>query len=106
MRGSIIDTGPDTMAEIISLSATQLASAIRAKKLSSVEVVEAFLKRIDEVNPAINAVVYSLADSARQGAREADAALARGEIKGPLHGVPFTIKDAWEVAGVPSTGGT
>lgn len=94
------------MTEIIYSSATHLANAIRSKKLSSVEVTEACLKRIDEVNPAINAVVYSLADSARQHAREADAALARGESKGPLHGVPFTIKDAWEVAGVPSTGGT
>jgi amidase len=94
------------MSEIIYSSAAQLAAAIRSKKLSSVEVVEAHLKRIDEVNPAINAVVYSLADSARKQARDADAALARGEVKGPLHGVPFTIKDAWETAGVPSTGGT
>jgi amidase len=94
------------MSEIIYSSAAQLAAGIRSKKLSSLEVVEAHLQRIEEVNPAINAVVYSLADSARKQAREADAALARGEVKGPLHGVPFTIKDAWETAGVPSTGGT
>jgi len=94
------------MPDILYSSAAQLAADIRTKKLSSVEVIEAHLKRIEEVNPAINAVVYSLADSARKQAKEADASLARGEVKGPLHGVPFTIKDAWETAGVPSTGGT
>ena len=94
------------MDEIIYSSATKLAAMIRSKKLSSLELVEACLKRIDDVNPQLNAVVYSLADSALREAREADAALARGESKGPLHGVPMTIKDAWETAGVPSTGGT
>ena len=94
------------MDEIIYASATRLAAMIRRKELSSLEVVEACLRRIDEVNPQLNAVVHSLADSARVEAREADAALAKGEIKGPLHGVPMTIKDAWDTAGVPSTGGT
>jgi len=92
--------------ELIYTSATALARAIRAKEVSSEEVVNAYLQRIDEVNPKLNAVVQVTADTARVQAREADAALARGDIKGPLHGVPITIKDSFETTGVISTGGT
>jgi amidase len=91
---------------IVSASATQLAAAIRAKQLSSTEVVEAYLARIALVNPKLNAIVQLTADAARAQAAEADAALARGEVKGPLHGVPMTIKDTLETAGVICTGGT
>src|SRR6202012_4061640 len=69
-------------------------------------IVEAHLQRIALVNPKLNAVVQLTADSARKEADEADAALARGEIKGPLHSVPMTIKDTLETAGVICTGGT
>ena len=94
------------MKEIIYASATALARAIRHKEVSSTEVVEAHLRRIEEVNPRLNAVVLSTGDRALAEAREADAALARGEVKGPLHGVPMTIKDALDTEGVISTGGT
>jgi amidase len=94
------------MDEIIYASASELARAIRRKEVSSSEVVGAHLARIEEVNPKLNAVVLSLADEARARAREADEALARGEVWGPLHGVPVTIKDAFEMAGVVSAGGT
>jgi amidase len=87
-------------------SAGELASAIRSKQLSSRVVVEAHLEQIAKVNPKLNAVVQFTADSARKEADEADAALARGEIKGPLHGVPVTIKDTLETIGVICTGGT
>ena len=87
-------------------SATALAKAIRSKKVSSLEVVEACLKRIEAVNPKLNAVVQLTAEKAREEARAADAALARGQSKGPLHGVPMTIKDALDTTGVVSTGGT
>src|ERR1043166_3662323 len=87
-------------------SATALAAAIRRKEVSSLEVVDAHLKQIESANPRLNAVVRVLADSARAAAREADAAIERGDSPGPFHGVPMTVKDAWEVAGVPSTGGT
>jgi amidase len=82
-----------------------LANSIRKKEVSSEEVINAHLERIEEVNPQINAVVQ-FADTAIDQAREADSALARGEIKGPLHGVPMTIKDNLDTAGVISTGGT
>jgi len=87
-------------ADITSKSASELASAIRSKQLSSKAIVEAHLERIAEVNPKLNAIVQLTADSARKEADEADAALARGEIKGPLHGVPMTIKDTLETTGV------
>jgi amidase len=68
--------------------------------------VRACIKRIEEVNPKLNAVVQLPAQTALGQAREADKALAKGEIRGPLHGVPFTLKDAIETEGVISTGGT
>src|SRR5215831_6764265 len=94
------------MDEIIYTSATSLARAIREKRVSSSEVVEAFIHRIEAVNPQLNAVVQLTADTALTQARQADVALARGEIKGPLHGVPITIKDSFDTEGIISTGGT
>lgn len=94
------------MEEIIFASATTLARAIREQQVSSQEVVDAYLKRIAAINPALNAVVQCRSEAARAEAREADEALARGESYGPLHGVPFTIKDIFEVAGMICTGGT
>ena len=94
------------MEEIVYASATTLAQGIRDKKVSALEVVDAHLQRIEEVNPRLNAVVQSAADRARIEAREADEALARGEVKGPLHGVPMTIKDSLDTQGIVSTGGT
>jgi len=81
------------LSEIIFYSATSLAQAIREKRVSSAEVVDACLRRIEAINPKLNALVQLTADNARQRARELDDALARGEIAGPLHGVPFTVKD-------------
>jgi amidase len=94
------------MDEIIYSSATKLAKAIRAKDISSKEVVEAYLQRIEEVNPKLNAVIHLQANEARDQARKADAALARGDLKGPLHGVPITIKDNVDTKGMISTSGT
>ncbi len=94
------------MDDIICSSATKLAKAIRAKEVSSEEVVNAYLQRIEEINPELNAIVYLQANEARSLARKADAALARGDIKGPLHGVPITIKDNIDVEGMISTSGT
>ena len=65
-------------------SASRMAQAIRSKQVSSAELVEAHLQRIDQVNSALNAVVYTLADRAREEARAADAAIARGDATGEL----------------------
>ncbi|HWO28238.1 MAG TPA: amidase [Candidatus Acidoferrum sp.] len=80
--------------------ATELASLVRTKQLSSREVVQAHLDRISEVNPKINAIVTLLAEEALKGADVADKAVKKGAELGPLHGVPFTIKDAIDTAGV------
>lgn len=92
--------------EIIYSSATGLARAIRTKEISSEELVKAYLQRITEVNPKLNAVVQLAENAALAQARAADRALARGNITWPLHGVPMTIKDSIDTAGVISTGGT
>ena len=94
------------MGNIIYASAKSMAQAVRDKEVSAVELVEAHLGRIEEVNPALNAVVQLAAERARAVAVEADAALARGESKGALHGVPFTLKDSIDTEGIITTGGT
>ena len=73
--------------------ATALAALIRTKQLSSREVVQAHLDRIEAVNPQINAVVTLMAEQALAGADAADRAVASGAPLGALHGVPFSIKD-------------
>jgi amidase len=91
--------------DLVFTSASGLAAAIRARQVSSAEVMEAHLRRIEAVNPAINALVQIDAERALGRARAADAALARGDCWGPLHGVPFTAKDVCETAGIVSAAG-
>ena len=91
---------------MIYASAATLARRIRDRETSSQEVVQAHLERIEPVNPRLNAVVQVAAEQALHEARAADAALARGELLGPLHGVPLTVKDSIDTAGVVCTGGT
>src|SRR6476660_2217140 len=93
------------MSELWQLSASELAQRMARRQLSSVEAVDAHLARIDEVNPALNALVRVLADEARAGAILADKRLAAGESVGPLHGVPFTVKENIDMAGLPTTWG-
>ena len=83
-----------------------MASAIRARQVSSEELMTAHLKQIQRVNPKINAAVEVLAEGALKQARAADLALAAGEEFGPLHGVPFSIKDSMDVRGTRTTAGT
>src|SRR5262245_55256669 len=86
-------------------STVQLAAAIRAGQVSATEALEAYLAQIDARNAALNAIVTLDAERAYARAREADAARARGEVWGPLHGVPFTLKDAHATAGMRTTTG-
>ena len=96
----------DPTDDLVFMSATKLAGLIRDKKVSSVEAVTALYARIDAVNPKINAVVQFCRERAFAEAKAADTALASGRLTGPLHGVPFTIKDSIDTAGVISTAGT
>jgi amidase len=91
--------------ELWRMSATELAEAIRTRQASSAEVVEAHLRRIVAVNPAINAVVIVLGEQALEAAEAADRGVAAGADLPPFHGVPFTIKDIIDVAGTPTTQG-
>ena len=86
-------------------TATELAAAIRSKEISSRELLDVYVERIERMNGPINAVVTLDVDRARIAATEADEATARGDDLGPLHGLPITIKDALEVEGIRSTGG-
>lgn len=93
------------MSDLAYASASDLAARIRGRDVSSVEVLDAFLHQIARHNEAVNAVITMDTERARNHARAADDALARGELWGPLHGVPFTIKDALATAGVRTTSG-
>ena len=86
-------------------SATELARAIKAKEVSSAELLELYIQRIEKYDGDINAVVVHDFERGREAARAADAALARGEDLGPLHGVPMTIKEAYDIEGLPTTWG-
>ncbi len=86
-------------------SAGELAGLIRSGALTSEAVVAAHLARIADVNPHINAVVQLRAEAALADARAADRTLAERGALGPLHGVPITVKDSFDTAGLVSTGG-
>lgn len=91
------------MTDIVFLSAGELAAAIRSREISAVDALEAHIAQIARHNPALNAVVTRDEGAARKRAAEADAALARDEVWGPLHGVPITVKDVFETAGMRTT---
>jgi len=91
--------------DLLYAPATRLLSLLRAREVSSRELVDAFLGRIERVNPRLNAIVTLTDDRARHEADEADRRLARGDAR-PLEGLPVTIKDTLETAGVRSTAGT
>lgn len=93
------------MTELHFQSACDIAKAIRNKSTTSVQLLEIFKERIERLNPDINALVSINFESAFNTARESDEELMRGNIKGPLHGLPITIKDNLEVSGMPCTAG-
>jgi amidase len=86
-------------------SAAEIARLIRERTVSAVDALEHFLARVEKHNPRLNAIIWLDATRARERARAADAALDKGEIWGPLHGVPMTIKESYNVAGWPTTWG-
>jgi fatty acid amide hydrolase len=91
--------------DITSISATEIAQRIRDGGLSALEAVEAHIARIEAVNPALNAVVVTRFDAARNEARTIDARRGRGEPLPPLAGVPVTVKESIDLEGLPSTFG-
>ena len=93
-------------AQVAGASARDVAAAIAARSLSAVEVMDAHLERIAAWNPQVNAIVTLDEDGAHAGARAADAAIARGEDLGPLHGLPIAVKDLEDTAGMRTTYGS
>jgi amidase len=93
------------MADLVFATASELVAAIRKRRISAAEALEAHLEQIERFNPALGAVVTLDAEGARARAREADAALAAGESWGPLHGLPITLEDCHATAGLRSTWG-
>ena len=85
--------------------ATELAALLREKAVGSVELTRYFIDRIEEHDTKLNAVVVRTFDEALAAAQRADDALARGELLGPLHGLPMTIKESFDIAGLPTTRG-
>jgi amidase len=97
--------GTTTGTELWGLGASELAAAIRDRRVSSREVIEAHLARIEVANPRVNAITRVLAEDALRAADEADRRTAAGEAQGSLHGVPFTVKENIDVAGSATTQG-
>ena len=93
------------MSELAFASATELASKIKTKEISVVELLEHYLQRVDKYNPELNAVVVDIREQALAEATRMDAAVARGEDLGPFGGVPMTVKESYNVAGTPTTWG-
>jgi amidase len=99
-------TSTNSTNDVCALPARELARRIAGRELSAVEALDAHLARIERRNPELNAVVSLDIEAARRQAEGADLALARGEVRGPLHGVPITLKDGNDVAGLRTTLGT
>ena len=87
-------------------TATDLARMVAAREVSAVEVMEAHLARIEAVNQTINAIVTLVPDEARRAAAAADTAVARGDVLGPLHGLPVAHKDLTWTKGIRTTFGS
>jgi aspartyl-tRNA(Asn)/glutamyl-tRNA(Gln) amidotransferase subunit A len=91
--------------EIFFLSARELGRRLRQREFTSVELTEGYLERLRRLGPQLNAVVTLTADRALEEARAADGELRRGRARGPLHGVPYGVKDLLATRGIPTTWG-
>ena len=96
---AVVDVG----AELAFKSAGELCRLLRGKDVSSVELTEMFISRIEKYDTRLNAIVVRDFERALAAARAADSALARGGVLGPLHGLPMTIKESYDIAGLATT---
>jgi aspartyl-tRNA(Asn)/glutamyl-tRNA(Gln) amidotransferase subunit A len=92
--------------DLSGMTITEAGRLIRVRDLSPVELTEAYLRRIEQINPTINAYVTVTAERALDDARRAEAEIARGEDRGPLHGIPIALKDLYATAGIRTTAGS
>ena len=91
--------------ERTAMSLKQLATLVQARQVTPVELTEAYLQRIERLNPRINAYVTVTAERAREDAARATAEIAAGNYRGPLHGIPIGLKDLYDTAGIRTAGG-
>ena len=91
------------MSTTSSRTISELSQRLRRREISAFEITRDCLARIERLNPALNAFITVTGDSALEDARRADAEIARGEWRGPLHGVPVALKDLIDTAGVRTT---
>jgi len=92
--------------ELPFLTASQLSNLIETKEISPVEATEAYLDRIEEVDPKLNSYITITGEQAFESARQAEQEIVAGKYRGPLHGVPMAVKDQFNTAGVLTTGGS
>ena len=88
------------------LTLSELSDKIRSREVSPVDVTEAYLDRVETLNPVLNSYITVTADQARAEAEAAEQQIARGLYRGPMHGIPYAVKDQWWTKGVPSTAGS
>jgi aspartyl-tRNA(Asn)/glutamyl-tRNA(Gln) amidotransferase subunit A len=93
-------------AEVTTLTLAEAAALIQRRELSPVDLTEAYVRRIESLDPELNAFITATPDAARAAARSAEDEIARGNNRGPLHGIPLAIKDLFDTAGVRTTGGS
>ncbi len=97
---------PEIGADLCYLSLTEAAELVRSRRVSPVELTQAVLARAERLNPRLNAFITLMADQALAAARAAEAEIAAGNWRGPLHGIPVSVKDIFPVAGVKNTAGS
>ena len=86
------------MSDVAFLPANRLAGLIRRGKIGCLELLNHYIKRVERFNPALNAIIATDFDRARKDAKAADTETTKGSFRGPLHGVPMTVKDSFDVA--------
>ncbi|MCH8225883.1 MAG: amidase, partial [Chloroflexi bacterium] len=96
----------DTETNLCFLNINQAAGLLRSQELSPVELTQAFLQRIEATDGKLHSFITVLNDQAMADARTAEAEILRGEYKGPLHGIPFALKDLYDTAGIRTTSGS
>src|SRR5581483_7877426 len=89
-------------ADLCALPISELQRKLRSKEISPVELTDAYLARVEQLDSRLNTYIRVLPDAAREAARAAESEISQGHWRGPLHGIPFGIKDLFDVAGVPN----
>jgi amidase len=91
------------MSSLLLKSARNQAASVRDKTIKSIDLLEAHFAQIDKLNPELNAIIWQDRDAARKTAWEIDQETDIGDVRGPLHGIPMTVKEPFDLTGAPTT---